>query len=85
MGPIILLFKTYEDESVVIYKFGINEEQVGRIKLNKSTKIFSELEPFPGESSKESSKNLFDRTARRLSKIFVKEGGCFPDIDHINP
>ncbi len=33
-----LLLKEYEDEEKVVYRFGPNEEQMGKIELNKKTK-----------------------------------------------
>lgn len=77
MASFVLLLKEHEDEGVVIYKFGPNEQQMGRIELNKKTNMFSELEPVLEQN--QSSKFYFDRAAQRLARCVVKEGGVFPD------
>lgn len=77
MATFVLLLKEYEDEGRVIYKFGPNEEQMGRIELNKKTNMFSELEPVSDQI--QSSKFYFDRAAQRLARCVVKEKGVFPD------
>ncbi|MMZ47643.1 hypothetical protein D1872_92930 [compost metagenome] len=77
MGAFVLLFKEYEDDTVVIYKYGPNEHTMGKIQLNKDTKLFSEIEPLP--DSNHSNKFYFDRAAQRMARCFVKEGGIFPD------
>lgn len=77
MASFVLLLKEHEDEGVVIYKFGPNEQQMGRIELNKKTNMFSELEPVPDQN--QSPKFYFDRAAQRLARCVVKEGGVFPD------
>lgn len=77
MASFVLLLKEHEDDEVVIYKFGPNELQMGRIKLNKKSNMFFELEPVP--DSNQSQKFYFDRAAQRLARCVVKEGGIFPD------
>ncbi|OMF51011.1 hypothetical protein [Paenibacillus peoriae] len=76
MGAFVLLFKEHEDENVVIYRYGPNEHIMGKIQLNKETKLFSEIEPLPDPSH--SNKFYFDRAAQRMARCFVKEGGIFP-------
>lgn len=77
MASFVLLLKEHEDESVVIYKFGPNEQQMGRIELNKITNVFAELESVSDQ--KGSSKFYFNRAAQRLARCVGKEGGVFPD------
>jgi hypothetical protein len=48
------LFKEFEDEETVIYKFGAKYEgegdKMGKIQLNKKTEIVTELTPYTGEN-----------------------------------
>ena len=75
MASFVLLLKEYEDEEKVIYRFGPNEEQMGKIELNKKTNMFSEIEAV--QDSTQSSKFYFDRAAQRLARCLVKEKGEF--------
>jgi len=50
---------------------------MGKIELNKITKMFSELESIPDPSIP--SKFYFDRAAQRLVVCLVREGGKFPE------
>ncbi|MGG1592422.1 hypothetical protein [Terribacillus saccharophilus] len=77
MASYVLLLKDYEDNDSVIYRFGPNEKVMGKIKLNKSTRQFSELEELPDENIP--SKFYFDRAAQRLAVCLVREGGVFPE------
>ncbi|NPC93065.1 hypothetical protein HOO54_12690 [Bacillus sp. WMMC1349] len=77
MGSYVLLLKEYEDSESVIYKFGPNEKFMGKIKLNKLTRIFSELEVIPDPDIP--SKFYFDRAAQRLAVCFIRESGTFPE------
>ncbi|MOA60084.1 hypothetical protein D3C78_1848770 [compost metagenome] len=47
MASFVLLLKEMENEERVVYKFGPNENVMGRIELNKITRKFAELEPIP--------------------------------------
>ncbi|MCV9948936.1 hypothetical protein [Paenibacillus sp. BT-177] len=77
MGAFVLLFKEHEDETVVIYRYGPNEHIMGKVQLNKETKLFSEIEPLSDPSH--SNKFYFDRAAQQMARCFVKENGIFPD------
>ena len=77
MASFVLLIKEYEDDDIVIYKFGPNEKVMGKIELNKKTRMFNELESVPDLG--QSSQFYFDRAAQRLARCFIKEGGKFPD------
>lgn len=77
MASYVLLLKDYEDSESVIYRFGPDEKIMGKIKLNKSTRQFSELEGFPDENIP--FKFYFDRAAQRLVVCLVREGGVFPE------
>lgn len=77
MGAFVLLLKDYEDESVVIYRYGPKEDIMGKIQLNKETRMFAELEPI--NNPKHSNQFYFDRAAQRMARCLVKEGGIFPE------
>ncbi|WP_419958280.1 hypothetical protein [Psychrobacillus psychrotolerans] len=77
MASYVLLLKEYEDDETVVYKFGPNEEIMGKIELNKITRKFSELESLPDQHIP--SKFYFDRAAQRLAVCLVRENGIFPD------
>ena len=47
MGAYVLLLKELEDVEKVIYRFGPNEDSMGKIQLNKITGKFTEIEPIP--------------------------------------
>ncbi|WP_079504843.1 hypothetical protein [Mesobacillus jeotgali] len=77
MASYVLLLKEYEDSEKVVYKFGPNENIMGKIELNKLTRKFSELEVIPDQNIP--SKFYFDRAAQRLAVCLMREGGVFPD------
>ncbi|WNS47094.1 hypothetical protein [Paenibacillus sp. MMS20-IR301] len=77
MGAFVLLLKDYEDESVVIYRFGPKEDIMGKIQLDKERSMFSELESI--NNPNHSNQFYFDRAAQRMAKCFIKEGGVFPE------
>ena len=71
MASFVLLLKEYEDDETVVYKFGPNEEIMGKIELN------SELEGLPDQNIPSSF--YFDRSAQRLAVCLVRESGIFPE------
>lgn len=77
LASYVLLLKEFENNESVIYKFGPNENVMGKIELNKITRKFSELEGIPDPSIP--SKFYFDRAAQRLAVCLVREGGIFPE------
>lgn len=77
MASYVLLLKEYEDEETVVYKFGPNENVMGKIRLDKISRNFLELEGIPDPNI--SSKFYFDRAAQKLAICLVPEGGNFPD------
>lgn len=77
MASYVLLLKDFEDNETVVYRFGPNENIMGKIELNKLTRKFSELEGISDENFP--SKFYFDRAAQRLAVCLVKEGGVFPE------
>lgn len=77
LASYVLLLKEYENNETVVYKFGPNEEVMGKIELNKVTRKFSELESSPDQNIP--SKFYFDRAAQKLAVCLVREGGVFPE------
>lgn len=77
MASYVLLLKEYENHTTVIYRFGPNENSMGKIELNKLTKKVSEIEAIPDENIP--SKFYFDRAAQRLAVCLIREGGVFPE------
>lgn len=77
MASYVLLLKDHEDDETVVYRFGPNEDIMGKIKLNKITKKFTELESLPDPNIP--NKFYFDRAAQRLVVCLVREGGKFPE------
>ncbi|KGP81721.1 MULTISPECIES: hypothetical protein [unclassified Paenibacillus] len=77
MASFVLLIKEMEDEEKVIYKFGPNENVMGRIELNKITRKFTKLDPIPDPNI--ATKFYFDRAAQRLSVCFIRQNGFFPN------
>lgn len=77
LASFVLLLKEIDTEERVVYKFGPNENMMGKIELNKVTRKFAELEPIPDVNI--SSKFYFDRAAQKLSIYFIRENGNFPD------
>ncbi|HDR7717156.1 hypothetical protein VSY18_14800 [Bacillus albus] len=77
MASYVLLLKEYEDNETVVYRFGPNENGMGKIELNKLTRKVSELEALPDQNIP--SKFYFDRAAQRLAVCLIREGGVFPE------
>ncbi|WP_232698306.1 hypothetical protein [Brevibacillus daliensis] len=77
MASYVLLLKEYEDNEIVVYRFGPNENIMGKIELNKVTRKFSELETLPNPNIP--SKFYFDRAVQGLVVCLVREGGTFPE------
>ena len=69
----ILLLKELEDETQVTYRFGPDEQHLGRLQLNKADGEVSELEPAPGEIDEA----LFTRAAVKLRQHW--RAGSFPE------
>ncbi|KQO15417.1 hypothetical protein ABEW34_15165 [Paenibacillus algorifonticola] len=77
MASYVLLLKVQEDDETVVYRFGPNEDVMGKIEFHKLTKKFSEIESIPDPNIP--SKFYFDRAAQRLVICLVREGGEFPE------
>lgn len=50
LASYVLLLKEYEDDETVVYKFGSNEEMMGKIELNKVTKKVLDLQSLPEQN-----------------------------------
>lgn len=81
MASYVLLLKDHEDDETVVYRFGPNEDIMGKIELNKITKKFTELESLPDPNIP--NKFYFDRAAQRLVVCLVREGGQIPGKNSI--
>lgn len=77
MASFVLLLKDYEDDEKVIYRFGPNEQAMGRIELNKKKETIQEVEPVSNANNE--SKFYFDRAAQRLARCLYSENGHFPE------
>jgi hypothetical protein len=72
----VLMLKVYEDSEKVIFKFGPNEERMGKVEMNKITKAYNENEPIPGIQSS----FYFNCTVSKLLRYLKEnEGNEFPD------
>jgi len=69
----ILLLKELEDETRVTYRFGPDEQHLGRLQLTKADGEVSELEAVPGETGDD----LFTRAAVKLRQHW--RAGSFPE------
>ena len=77
MAVYILLLKDYEDDEKVIYKYGPNEDTMGKIEYNKKCNKFIEIEPIIKEGI--SNDFYIKRVAQKLALISVRENGIFPE------
>ncbi|MCD1259457.1 hypothetical protein B5M42_011490 [Paenibacillus athensensis] len=77
MASFVLLLKEYEDDEKVIYRFGPNEQAMGKIELNKQEETIQEIEPV--ENAHNDSKFYFNRAAQRLARCLYNENGQFPE------
>ena len=77
MASFVLLLKEFEDEERVIYRFGPNEQVMGKIELNKNKETILEIEPVLNASNE--SKFYFDRAAQRLARCLYNENAQFPE------
>ncbi|MCS1350907.1 hypothetical protein [Mechercharimyces sp. CAU 1602] len=78
MGISVLLLKEKEHNGGVIYKYGPNEQLMGRIELNTKILTFHQLSPVPGEEGLV----YYNRAAGRLARFYYTEyteGSVFPD------
>lgn len=76
MASYVLLLKEKETEGEVVYKFGPDEQHLGKIKYDKKTRMLSELIPVLDSIHKP--KFYFDRAARRIARCILEENGEFP-------
>ncbi|CAH1203864.1 hypothetical protein PAECIP111891_02452 [Paenibacillus allorhizoplanae] len=84
----VYLYKEFEDEEIVIYKFSINHydsiidnlDKFGRIQLNKKTKMITELTTIADVPSG-LAQWVFNRAGTRIALCF--RDGAFPNITEI--
>ncbi|EPY2274697.1 hypothetical protein ACFLKB_00705 [Clostridium sp. FAM 1755] len=77
MAVFVLLIKEYEDAEKVVYKYGPNEEVMGKIEYNKIDRTFKEIEAIEQEG--DSNEFFINLAAQRISRIVVREKGVFPE------
>ncbi|MFD0671913.1 hypothetical protein [Cohnella sp. GCM10027633] len=78
MASFVLLLKEFEDDEKVVYRFGPNEDLMGKIELNKEKETIQEIEPVLDANNE--SKFYFDRAAQKLARCLYNEGGQFPAV-----
>lgn len=78
MATYVLLLKEFEDENLVVYKFGPDRESLGKVQLNKKTGEYQQLEPVPNTQST----FYFNRAVARLLMCLNNENGVFPPQTH---
>ncbi|EJO5347127.1 hypothetical protein NRP93_001199 [Clostridium botulinum] len=77
MAVFVLLIKEYEDDEKVVYKYGPNEDVMGKIEYNKIDRAFKEIEAIEQEGA--SNEFFINLAAQRISRIVVREKGVFPE------
>ncbi|MCP1187253.1 hypothetical protein [Paenibacillus sp. 1781tsa1] len=75
MATYVLLVREEETENFVVYKFGPDENSLGKIKLSKSDGECEEIEKVPGSTTN----FYYLRAASRLIRILRENDGVFPD------
>jgi hypothetical protein len=75
LATYVLLVKEEETKDFVVYKFGPDENSLGKIKLNKSDEGCEELEKVPGSTTN----FYYLRAASKLIRILRENDGAFPD------
>ncbi|MEK4363306.1 hypothetical protein MKX68_12650 [Paenibacillus sp. FSL M8-0212] len=75
MATYVLLVKEEETENFVVYKFGPDENSLGKIKLSKSDGECEEIEKVPGSATN----FYYLRAASKLIRILRENDGVFPD------
>ena len=78
MAVYVLLLKEYEDEEKVIYKYGPNEEILGKIQYDKKLDKIIEIKPIVKEGV--SNEFYFRRSAQKIAVMSKMEGNIFPNI-----
>lgn len=75
MAIYVMLLKEHEDETRVVYRFGSNEEEMGRISFDKVNGRAEELDPIPGPPR--NPRLFFEPAAAKLFQHWHK--GTFPE------
>lgn len=73
MAMYIAIRKQSENDLNVIYSFGVSEDKVGRIQIDKTTGNIDLLDSAPNDESA----SLFSRASRKLQQHW--ERGEYPD------
>ena len=78
MAVYVLLLKEYEDEEKLIYKYGPNEEILGKIQYDKKLDKIIEIKSIVKEGV--SNEFYFRRAAQKIAVMSKMEDNIFPDI-----
>lgn len=75
LATYVLLVKEEETKDFVVYKFGPDENSLGKIKLSKSDGECEEIEKVPGSTTN----FYYLRAASKLIRILRENDSVFPD------
>ncbi|MBU3133909.1 hypothetical protein KPL40_15880 [Clostridium gasigenes] len=76
MATYVLMLKEYEDNEIVIFKFGPNKTAMGKVEINKITKEYREIEAVP----KVENKFYYNCTVSKLIRYLSdNKGKEFPE------
>ena len=81
MAVYVKMIKMFDDEKRVIYQFGPNENQMGKIEFDKEIKSFSILKHV--NDYKISNQAYENWASEQIIKIMFGNNGQFPDITSI--
>ena len=81
MAVYVKMIKMFDDEKRVIYQFGPNENQMGKIEFDKERKIFNVLKHI--NDSKISNQAYENWTSEQIIKIMYRNNGQFPDVTSV--
>jgi hypothetical protein len=76
MARYVVILKESENDERVIYRFGLNEESLGRLQIHKSNGDVEELEPIP--LPVKNSQAFFSPAAVKLRQHW--QVGVFPEV-----
>ncbi|MCM3128055.1 MULTISPECIES: hypothetical protein [unclassified Paenibacillus] len=77
MAVFVIMLKDYEDEERVVYRYGPNEETMGKIEYHKKNDVINQLTSI--DSDNYSDEFFFKRAGRRLARMIIKENRNFVD------
>lgn len=81
MAVYMKMIKKFDDKERVIYQFGPNENQMGKIEFDKREKTFNILKPV--NDARISNQAYENWAAEKIIKLMVKNNGQFPDVTSV--